>query len=67
MVFDLRAASPVAPPDGSVGVIRCCVEDGGVVVDGVVVSFRPATPLGTELADEAAVGVSVDDSPVPGG
>ena len=40
--------------------IRCCVEDVGVVVDGVVVSF----PLATEVAGAIAVGICVDGSPV---
>ena len=57
--FGMKVASPIALPGGwrfsgdSVGVMECCVEDLGVVVDGVVVSLR----LVTEGADEAAVGV----------
>ena len=59
-------ASPIASlgwgfSGDSVGAIRCFAED----VDGVVVSFKPAPTLATEVVDKAAVGVCVDDSPVP--
>ena len=65
----MKVASPIALLGGwsfsgdSVGVMGRSVDDVGAVVDGVAVSLR----LVTEGADEAAVGVSVDDSPVPGG
>ena len=54
----------VAPPGWGVsgnhlGVIRCCVEDVGAEVDGLVASFRTVTPLGTEAADGVSVGVCV--------
>ena len=59
-------ASPIVPlgwgfSRGSVGAIRSCAED----VDGVVVSFRPAPNLVTEVVDKAAIGVRVGGSPVP--
>ena len=61
-MFDSEAASPGRGFSGdSAGVVRCCVEGMGVVVDSVVIS----TLLATEVADEAAVGICVDDSPVP--
>ena len=43
---------PITPPGGSVDVLRCWVGNEGVVVDGVVVSFR----LAAVGAAEAAVG-----------
>ena len=45
----------------SVGFTKCCVEVVGVMVDDIVISSR----LATEVADEGAVGVCVDDSPIP--
>ena len=39
--------------DAGPGVMGCRVEDVGVVV----ASFRPTNPLGTEVDDEATVGV----------
>ena len=44
----------------SVGFERCCIEVVGVVVDGVVILSR----LATEVADEAAIEVCVDVSPI---
>ena len=52
--FGSRDSSQIAPP----GAIRCCAEDVGAVVDGVVV-------LVMGVADVAAVGACSGDSPVP--
>ena len=49
--FDLGDPSPIEPP----GAIRCCTEDVGAVVDGIVV-------LAMEAGDSAAVGLCADGS-----
>ena len=51
--FGLMFLPPIEPP----GATRCCAEDVGAVVDGIVV-------LATEVGDSAAVGVCADDPPV---